>query len=100
MGTYIMLTRLSPEAVARPQSLTELNEKVDVRIKKECPEVRWLSNYAVLGACDYLDIFEAPDADTATKVSLIIRSFGHATTETWIATKWDRFEQLVANLKT
>lgn len=100
MGTYIMLTRLSPEAVAKPQSLTELNKQVESRIKKECPDVKWVANYAVLGACDYLDIFEAPDADMATKVSLIVRSFGHATTETWIATEWDRFVDLVGNLKT
>ncbi len=100
MGTYVMLTKLSPEAVAKPQSLTDLNEEIETRIKKECPDVKWVANYAVLGGCDYLDIFDAPDADAATKVSLIIRSFGHATTETWIATKWDRFEKLVANLKT
>jgi len=95
-----MLTKLPPEAVAKPQSLIDLNEQVAARIKKECPEVKWVANYAVLGACDYLDIFEAPDADAATKVALIVRSFGHATTETWIATQWDRFENLVANLKT
>mgnify|MGYP000879540194 CR=1 FL=1 len=35
MGTYVMLTRLSPEAVARPQSLTELNEQVESRIKAD-----------------------------------------------------------------
>ncbi len=99
MATYIMLTRLSPEAVARPQYVTDLNNKVESRIKKECPGVRWLANYAVLGGCDYVDIFDAPDADTATKVSLIVRSFGHATTETWIATAWDRFKDLVATLK-
>jgi len=99
MSTYVMLTKLSPEAVAKPQSLTELNDQVEARIKKECPDVKWIANYAVLGACDYLDIFEAPDVDAATKVALIVRSFGHATTETWIATKWDRFENLVANLK-
>jgi len=100
MGTYIMMPRLSPEAVARPQSLTELNDRVAARIKAECPDVKWVANYAVLGSCDYLDIFEAPDADAATKVALIVRSFGHATTETWIATQWDRFESLVANRKT
>ncbi|ABC78164.1 GYD domain-containing protein [Syntrophus aciditrophicus] len=100
MGTYVMLTRLSPEAVARPQSLTELNEQVESRIKKECPEVKWIANYAVLGGVDYIDFFEAPDADSATKVALIVRSFGHATTETWIATPWDRFVNLVSTIKT
>ncbi|HEX6175392.1 MAG TPA: GYD domain-containing protein [Candidatus Binatia bacterium] len=99
MGTYVMLTRLSPEALKNPESVTRLNKQVEDRIKKDCPGVKWLSNYAVLGPCDYLDIFEAPDPDTATKVALLIRSFGHGTTETWFATPWDRFTELATALK-
>jgi uncharacterized protein with GYD domain len=99
MPTYAMLTKLSPEALNRPETVTELNKQVEDRIRRECPAVKWIANYAILGACDYLDIFEAPDADTATKVSLLVRSFGHATTETWMATPWDRFVELARNLK-
>lgn len=99
MATYVMLTRLSPEAVARPERVVELNRQVVGRIKKDCPSVKWLANYAVLGPADYLDVFEAPDAEIATKVSLIVRSFGHATTETWIATPWERFEELAQVIK-
>lgn len=61
--------------------------------------MKWLFNYAVLGPCDHIDIFEAPDPDTATKVALLIRSFGHGTTETWFATPWDRFTELATALK-
>jgi uncharacterized protein with GYD domain len=61
MPTYAMLTRLSPEALARPQSVVELNRQVEDRIKLECPGVTWVANYAVLGPYDYLDIFEAPE---------------------------------------
>lgn len=99
MATYAMLTKLSPEALNRPETVTELNKQVEDRIRRECPAVKWIGNYAILGACDYLDIFEAPDADTATKVSLLVRSFGHATTETWLATPWDRFVELAKDLK-
>jgi len=28
-----------------------------------------------------------------------VRSFGHATTETWVATAWDRFTKLARSLK-
>jgi uncharacterized protein with GYD domain len=94
-----MLTRLSPQALTRPESVAELNKEVEDKIKKECSGVKWIANYAVLGPCDYLDIFEAPDADTATKVALLVRSFGHATTETWVATQWDRFLDLAKNLE-
>jgi uncharacterized protein with GYD domain len=99
MATYMMLTRLAPEALKRPESVVELNKQVEDRIKRECPEVKWIANYAVLGPTDYVDIFEAPDAEAATKVSLLVRSFGHATTETWIATPWDRFVSLAKTLK-
>jgi uncharacterized protein with GYD domain len=99
VANYIMLTRLSPEALTRPGAVANLNKKVEERIRQECPGVKWLANYAVLGPCDYLDVFEAPDADTATRVALLVRSFGHATTETWVATPWDRFLTLAQSLK-
>jgi len=99
MATYVMLTRLSPETVTKPDRVVDLNKQVAERIKKECPAVKWIANYAVLGPTDYLDIFEAPDPETATKVSLIVRSFGHATTETWIATPWERFAELARVLR-
>lgn len=99
MATYAMLTRLSTEAMTRPESVIELNRAVEDRIKQDCPNVKWVANYAVLGPCDYLDIFEAPDSETATKVSLIVRSFGHATTEIWVTTPWDRFSELAKGLK-
>jgi uncharacterized protein with GYD domain len=76
-----------------------MNRQVEERIKRECPGVAWLANYAVLGPCDCLDIFEAPDVDAATKVSLLVRSFSHVTTETWAVTPWDRFMDLAAGLK-
>jgi uncharacterized protein with GYD domain len=99
MPTYAMLTRLSPEALARPESVVDLNRQVEDRIKRECPGVRWLANYVVLGPCDYLEIFEASDVDTATKVSLLVRSFGHATTETWVVMPWERLMDLATGLK-
>jgi uncharacterized protein with GYD domain len=82
-----MLTRLSPEALTHPGAVADLNKKVEERIRQECAGVKWLANYAVLGPCDYLDVFEAPDPDTATRVALLFRSFGHSTTETWVATR-------------
>ncbi len=99
MGTYVMLTRLSPEALARHGTVEKLNAKVEERIREECPNVKWLANYAVLGRCDYLDIFDAPDTDTATKVALLVRSIGHASTETWLATPWERFVRMAQGLK-
>ena len=95
MATYVVLTRLTPEAVKSPADLKRLEKSVSERIRQECPQVKWLANYAILGPHDYLDLFEAPDEATAVKVVMIIRSFGHAQTETWTALPWKRFESLI-----
>jgi uncharacterized protein with GYD domain len=99
MDTYMMMTRLSPEALTKPEAVGKLNELVESRIRRECPEVKWVANYAVLGSCDYVDIFEAPSSEAATKVALLVRSLGHATTETWIATPWKRFVEVATGMK-
>ena len=80
MATFVVLTRLTPATVKSPADLKKLEKAVNERIRKDC----------------YLDIFEAPDEATAAKVVMIIRSFGHATTETWTALPWERFERLIA----
>ncbi len=98
MSIFIMLTRLTHGALASPSSLENLEREVMERMRAECPEVEWLSSYAVLGPCDYLDIFQAPDIETATKVATIVRTFGHAETEIWAATEWDSFKELVRYL--
>jgi uncharacterized protein with GYD domain len=96
MATYVMLTRLTPENVKSPADLARLERAVSERIQKECPQVKWVANYAILGPYDYLDLFEAPDEMAAARVVMIVRSFGHAQTETWTAVPWDRFKKLIA----
>ncbi len=98
MGTYVLLTKISPESMSPPGKLTKLEAQVQNAVKKHCPQVKWLSNYAVLGPYDYLDIFEAPDDVVAGKVATIVRSFGHATTETWPAIPWAHFETILSDL--
>jgi uncharacterized protein with GYD domain len=98
MLTFVMLTRLSPDAARSPQALEQLERKAMERIRKECPDVEWVGCYAILGPCDYLDIFRAKDIETASRVSTLIRTLGHATTEVWTATNWDRFKEIVRSL--
>lgn len=98
MLTFVMLTRLSPDALQSPQSLEDLEVRVMEQISSECSEVKWVHNYAILGGCDYLDIFTAPDMETAMKVSTIIRTFGHANTEVWSASEWKEYKGLVRHL--
>src|SRR5262245_49335460 len=95
MSSYVMLTTLTPETVKSPADLKGLEKRVAEKIRKEPPQVKWVSSYAILGGCDYLDIFEAPNEEQAAKVSMLVRSFGHARTELWTALSWERFEQLI-----
>lgn len=76
-----MLTRLDPEAVRSPAALEDLEHQAMERVRKECPVIEWVVSYAILGPCDYLDIFCAMDVETASRVSTLVRTFGHARTE-------------------
>ena len=98
MAVFIMSTKLSHQALTSPKSFEELSDVVAQRIRTECPSVEWRMSYVVLGPSDYLDIFTAPDNETAAKVATIIRSYGHATTEIWPAIEWDAFKPLVRDL--
>ena len=98
MPTYVMLTRVSPEVVRSPQTLEELERRAMDQIGTHCPEVKWRQSFAILGPYDYLDIFDAPDNDSATKVSTLIRAHGRAHSEIWVATEWQRFKAMLQGL--
>lgn len=98
MANYVLLTRLVPSAVNEPAAFERLNHQVSERLKQDCPEVHWIANLLVLGPYDYLDIFEAPDNEVAAKVALIVRSYGHGTTEIWPAVAWERFREIALKI--
>jgi len=76
MLTFVILTRLSPDAVRSPQALEQLEHKAMERIRQECPDVEWVSNYAVLGPRDYLDIFRMPEERSRGAARLLRFSCG------------------------
>jgi uncharacterized protein with GYD domain len=98
MQTFIMLTRLAGTALQSPRSLEELERRAMQHVRQSCPNVQWVGSYAVLGPCDYVDIFKAPDVDTASKVSALVRTYGHAQTEIWAATEWAHFKDVVRSI--
>jgi uncharacterized protein with GYD domain len=86
------------EQAVLARALEELEGRVMRQIREACKGVEWLGSYAVLGPCDYLDIFKAPDLDTASKVSMMVRTYGHAQTEIWAATEWSHFKDVVRSI--
>lgn len=88
MPVFAMLTRLSPEILRTPQAMEDLEHQAMEHIRAACPHVEWLHSWAVLGPYDYLDIFNAPDNETAAQVSALIRTFGRSYSEIWPATEW------------
>jgi len=53
--------------------------------------VRWKDSYATLGRFDVVDVVEANDPKQIEKAAMIIRAYGHSTTETLVATPWKEF---------
>ncbi len=91
MATYVILSRISPEAFQKPRDFRTVATAVAERIKNECPGVRWQQSYATLGRFDVVDIVDSDEPNQVEKAAMIIRAEGHATTETLTATPWKQF---------
>lgn len=91
MTTYIIISRISPEAFRAPKDFKEVAATVSAKIKSECPGVVWKESYATLGRFDVVDIVESNDLKQVEKAAMIIRGYGHSTTETLVATPWKEF---------
>ncbi len=91
MATYVILSRFSPEAFRDPKEFKKLAEAVTAKIRSECPGVVWKDSYATLGRFDVVDFVEAHDPKQIEKAAMIIRAYGHSTTETLVATPWEEF---------
>jgi uncharacterized protein with GYD domain len=76
MPTYIMLSNLTPEGVQtvknNPQRIREVNKEV------EQMGARVVSQWALLGQYDFINVIEAPDEKTMAKISLELGSRGTA----------------------
>lgn len=95
MPTFVLMTKLSPDAMADPRGRRALGKKWLEQVSEKCPGVTWLGHYALLGRYDFMDLYEAPDLDTAHKVSFISRAEGAVEAESWPAVSWDRYVRLV-----
>ncbi len=91
MATYIILSRVSPDALSDPKNFKKLAQTVSEKIKNECPDVKWKESFATMGRFDTVDIVESDDSYQVEKAAMIIRGYGHSMTETMLATPWKDF---------
>lgn len=91
MATFVMLSRIVPGSVKSSGEFKETASKVRQMIESEVPEAKWLSSYALMGAFDVLDIFEAPSMQHAATISAIVRFHAKSETQTLLAEDWKAF---------
>lgn len=89
MPVYVMLTTLTDEGRKtvkdKPERIKEVNKEV------EAMGVKILTQYALLGPYDFLNILEAPSNEAVTKVALELGARGTLQTMTLPAISLDDF---------
>ena len=94
MQTYILLTKLAPQASNQFEDRAKSSHDWYTAIKSNCPEVKFLSHFALLGQYDFMDIYEAPNEEVAAKVSIISRIHGAMYAESMIAIPHNKFLEI------
>jgi len=89
MAIYVMLTTLTDEGrktlKEKPQRIKEVNKEV------EAMGVKILSQYALLGPYDFINILEAPNNITVSKLAMELGSRGTLQPMTMAAMPLDEF---------
>ncbi len=98
MRTFILMTKLAPDVAKQVKDRAKLGRAWLDQVKKNCPEVKFIAHYALLGPYDFLDIYEAPDEETAAKVSIISLANGAFEAQSWTAIPYKRFVELTEEI--
>jgi len=98
MQTFILMTKLSPEVSRQMKDRAEIGRAWLDQVKEKCPDVKFVAHYALLGGFDFMDIYEAPDEETAAKVSMISMANGAFEAQSWTAIPYKRFVELTKEI--
>ena len=98
MKTFILMTKLSSEVTGRMKDRASIGRAWLDQVREKCPEVKFISHYALLSQYDFLDIYEAPDEESAAKVSMISLQNGAISAESWTAIPYKRLVELAQEL--
>src|SRR5437867_10664407 len=89
MGTYVVVTKLTPAGRkslhANPDRLAEVNR----RVERMGAKIR--HQYATLGQHDFVTLLEAPDNESVARISTEIASVGTVRLTTYPTVPMDRF---------
>jgi uncharacterized protein with GYD domain len=92
------MTKLSTSISSQMKDRAEIGRAWIQRVHEKCPGVKFLTHYGVLGPFDFLDIYEAPDEETAAKVSMISLAHGAERAESWVAIPYRRVLDLAKEI--
>ena len=95
MPTFVLMTRLGAGSMHDAKGRRATGKEWLYKVKESCPTVKWIAHYAILGPYDFMDIYDAPDVETAHKVSIISRAEGALAAESWQALPYDNFLKLL-----
>jgi uncharacterized protein with GYD domain len=99
MPLFILMTRLAPGSMHDASGRKARGQEWMKKVKAACPEVKWIAHYAILGPYDFMDIYEAPDAQTAHKVSLVTRGQGALSVESWQALPYEAYLKILEEVQ-
>jgi uncharacterized protein with GYD domain len=99
MPHFVLMTRLEPDSLQSASGRRAMGKEWIKRVHQTCPEVKFVAHYALLGPYDFMDIYEAPDAETAHRVSLISRSEGAVVAESWQALPYEDFLEVLDQVR-
>ncbi len=99
MPTFVLMTRLAPDSVHDARGRRAMGKDWLKRVKTLCPNVTFIAHYAILGPYDFMDIYDAPDIETAHRISLISRSEGAVSAESWQALPYERFLKVLEEVQ-
>lgn len=104
MKTFILMSSVNPHtpspvgvATAMRDCATTSRGWVD-RVKQLVPEAEFVAHFALLGSYDFMDIYHAPDEETAAKVAWICCADGTFKVESWTAIPEARMKELASQL--
>ncbi len=95
MPTFVLMTKLSSGMMHDAPGRRAMGKEWLHKVKECCPAVTFHAHYALLGPYDFMDIYDAPDVETAHKVSIISRAEGALSAESWQALPYDKFLKLL-----